>query len=123
MKLTEAEERYLDKIRELAAKNREIVGVIANMKRVCESLCDWQQTAADLASPDGASARDVWSADKIAALIGLQKRLVEYDQLMKTVETLWENLEVLQKDGLASPDTLKTPKVDTNGVVAMPSIH
>jgi hypothetical protein len=112
MKMTEPEEFYVAKFRELAAKNRAIVGVIVDLKAICESLNDWQKTAADLASPDGVSARSQWQADKTTAIAGLRSLLIEYDQLTKAVEMAWRPLSIIQKDGLASPETLRTPKED-----------
>jgi hypothetical protein len=102
------ETNYLDKYRELSKKQNEIEGMIGELRKICDSLKNWRETASKLAVIGSESRHPEWSEGRLKGVATLRMLLGEYESMMEQAMTLWSLLQPEEQTGLASPDSLKT---------------
>ena len=98
---------YLMKCRELSAKQDRINGLIASLRKVCESLSNWRETAYQLCSP---GSQGGWSDGSLRELSTLRSELIQYHGLSVEASKLWDSLTPDEKTGLANPESLEAKK-------------
>ena len=107
MTMNEAEQLYLLKFRELTSKRSAIIRKIADLRKICETLKDWQKTAGELSNPGFGSLHIEWSDESLAGLTDLRLALKAYHLQAEGIEKTWKSLSADEKVGLADPGTLR----------------
>jgi hypothetical protein len=104
--MNQSEETYLRDYRDAASKKTAIEGLIGTVHELCESLKDWQGTAAKMHATY--SATDVgWSEERINSLASLRKLLWEYNLVVDRLARAWSEMKPEEKIGLCNPSALK----------------
>jgi len=104
--MNEKETAYLIKYRELLQKKKHIEGVIGCMSAICASLKDWQTTTADLGSPSPVQRE--WDDSPLSGLANLRTDLIVFHRAMRDLTSMWAQLGVEERIGLAAPGTLQS---------------
>lgn len=103
--MNQNEEAYLKKYRALADQRSKIEGMIGSLSGICQSLKDWQKTAAALCMPGGDPA---WADDRLMELSALKSHLVVYYQQSEEIRKAWGLLAPDEKLGFSDPNTFRT---------------
>lgn len=106
--MNDAEESYLAQFRTLAEKRARIIGMIAELRSICESLKDWEKTASEVATLGGNEIRPEWSDDRLRGLITLRALLCEYHALTQEIRRTWQRLKDSEKTGFSDPESLRS---------------
>lgn len=96
--MTTTDEDYLAEFRALAAQRQQIADTIAALRRVCESLQDWQKAARELAPQPG--------SPPLPDLAKLREQLADFHRELDRLRKAWAGMRPEQRTGLAAPDTL-----------------
>ncbi len=98
---------YLSKYREAFNKKRRIEEMVHDLRGICKSLDNWQDTAEGLATLGGAGTNDEWAPARLAGLGTLRAAMVEYKDLTRELGNMWGTLAVDARVGLSAPETLR----------------
>jgi hypothetical protein len=101
--MSQPELAYLFKFRDAAKEQVSIEQALQNLAKLCDSLKDWKDTAAKLASQYPPEA---WQAEP-PSLTALRNSLVYYARLHAEAESLWNRIPAESRIGLAAPGSAK----------------
>ncbi len=101
------EETYLTQFRALEKKKNVIVGMIADLQLIGDSLKEWQRTAAELGARGSGAMRPEWSEERLKGFVTLRSLLIDFHQRTEEIEKAWNSLTKEQRIGLADPGYLR----------------
>ena len=68
----------------MKAKETQIVAIIFELRKICESLKDWKKTAVAIGSLGSSSTHPEWIGEKLDSIASVRNHLIEFNRLRET---------------------------------------